>query len=182
MKDMNKKHDNKEIVSEMKKKFGYKNNLAIPKIVKVVISTGIGKVSDKAKREAIEKTMTLIAGQKVYENKAKKSIASFKSREGMVIGLTATLRGKRMNDFLGKLINITLPRVRDFRGLNMKSIDEAGNFSIGFKEHTVFPEASEDDVRSAFGLSVTIVTTAKTKEEAIELLSLTGIPFNIKDK
>lgn len=168
---------NKEIIQEMKKKFGYKNNLAVPRILKTVVSTGIGSLKDSTKKEIIEKSFLAITGQKPIVNTARKSIASFKLRLGMASGYSVTLRGKRMNDFLEKLINITLPRVRDFRGLNPGSIDEAGNLSIGFKEHITFPETSEDDLRNAFGLNVTIVTNAKKKEEALELLRLIGLPF-----
>jgi large subunit ribosomal protein L5 len=170
---------NKIVVPEMRKKFGYKNNFAVPKIEKVIISTGIGSLKDEVKKEAIEISLSKIAGQKPRSNPAKKSIASFKLRQGATIGYSVTLRNKRMYDFLQKLINIALPRIRDFRGLNSKSIDEAGNFSIGFKEHIAFPEVSNEDIRSAFGLNVTIVTSAKRKEEAIELLRLIGIPFKI---
>jgi len=147
------------------------------KIIKVIVSTGIGSVKDEAKKENIFKSLTFIAGQKPKINQAKKSIASFKSRQGMPIGYSVTLRGQRMFDFLDKLINITIPRVRDFRGLNLNLIDQAGNMTIGFKEHIVFPEAAGEDVRSAFGIGVTIVTNAKTKEEASELLKSIGFPF-----
>ena len=170
---------NKIVVPEMKKKFEYKNNFAVPKIEKVIISTGIGSLKDEAKKEAIEISLRKIAGQKPRPNPAKKSIASFKLRQGAIIGYSVTLRGKRMYDFLQKLISVALPRVRDFRGLDPKSIDEAGNFSIGFKEHVAFPEVSNEDIRSTFGLNVTIVTSAKKKEEAMKLLRLIGIPFKI---
>lgn len=170
---------NKTVIQGMKKKFGYKNNFAVPKIEKVIISTGIGSLKDEAKKEGIEISLSKIAGQKPRPNPAKKSIASFKVRQGVTIGYSVTLRGKRMFDFLQKLINVALPRVRDFRGLDPKSIDEAGNFSIGFKEHIAFPEASDEDIRSTFGLNVTIVTSAKKKEETMELLRLIGIPLKI---
>ena len=147
------------------------------KIIKAVVSTGIGSIKEDTKKENIFKELTLIAGQKPKVNQAKKSIASFKSREGMPIGYSVTLRGQRMYDFLEKLIKITIPRVRDFRGLSPDLIDEAGNLTIGFKEHIVFPEAAGEDVRSAFGLGVTVVTKAKTKEQALELLKLIGFPF-----
>jgi large subunit ribosomal protein L5 len=147
------------------------------KIVKVVVSTGIGSVKDEPKKEAILKSLTLIAGQKPQVNSAKKSIAAFKSREGMPIGYSVTLRGKRMRDFLEKLINVAIPRIRDFRGLDPKLIDNAGNMTIGVKEHIVFPETASEDVRSAFGLGVTIATKAKTKQEALELLKSIGFPF-----
>lgn len=171
---------NKVAVPEMKKKFGYKNDLAVPKITKVIISTGIGSLKDDARKISIEKSLNLIAGQKAKANQAKKSIASFKLRQGTTIGLSVTLRNKRMHDFLDKFINITIPRIRDFRGLSQKLIDEVGNMTIGLKEHIVFPETSGEDVRSAFGMGVTIVTSAKTKEEAFELLKLMGFPFSKK--
>ena len=147
------------------------------KIVKVIVSTGIGSVKDESRKENIKKSLTLIAGQKPKVNQAKKSIASFKSQKGAPIGYSVTLRGRRMYDFLEKLINITIPRVRDFRGLGLNLIDQTGNMTIGFKEHIVFPEAAVEDVRSAFGVGVTIVTNAKTKEKALELLKLIGFPF-----
>lgn len=147
------------------------------KIVKVIVSTGIGSVKDESRKENIKKSLTLIAGQKPKVNQAKKSIASFKSQKGAPIGYSVTLRGQRMYDFLEKLINITIPRVRDFRGLGPDLIDQTGNMTIGFKEHIVFPEAAVEDVRSAFGVGVTIVTNAKTKEKALELLKLIGFPF-----
>ncbi len=171
----------KKVIPEMKKKFGYKNNMAVPKIVKVVVSAGIGsKKDDKEKIKDIEKSLTLITGQKPKYNTAKKSIAGFKTRQGMTIGYSATLRRKKMYDFLEKLINITLPRLRDFRGLAPNLIDKTGNLTIGFKENTVFPETSEEDVRKAFGLGVTIATNAKNKESAFEMLSLLGLPFKKK--
>jgi large subunit ribosomal protein L5 len=168
---------NKTAVPEMKKKFGYKNNLAVPKIVKVIIGTGIGSVKEEVKKQSIEKSIALIAGQKPKINQARKSIASFKTRQGMPIGYSVTLRGQRMYDFLEKLINVTIPRVRDFRGLKPDLIDNSGNMTIGFKEHVVFPETGGDDIRSAFGLGITIVSSAKTKEESLELLKLVGFPF-----
>ncbi len=161
----------------MKKKFGYKNDLAAPRIVKVVVSTGTGKVQDSNKKKAIKESLALIAGQKAAENKAKKSIASFKLREGEDIGYSVTLRGDRMYDFLEKLINVTIPRIRDFRGLDLKIIDKGGSLTIGFKEHIVFPEVSGQDVRDAFGLGVTAATNARTREEAVELFKLLGFPF-----
>ena len=170
----------KIVIPEMKKKFGYKNSLAAPRIIKVSVATGIGSLKDEGKKEIVEKTLAAITGQKPVPNIAKKSIATFKTREGMVIGHSVTLRGNRMYDFLEKLVNVTIPRIRDFRGLDPKAIDTQGNFSIGFKEHTVFPETASDDVRKAFGLGVTIATTAKNKEEAFEFFKLMGFPFKKK--
>lgn len=168
----------KEVLSEFKKEFGYKNNLAVPKITKVILNTGIGTVKEEDRKKKIEQVFTMIAGQKAKIDKAKKSIASFKLREGAPVGYTATLRGRRMYDFLDKLINVAIPRIRDFRGLKQSSIDESNNYSIGFKEHVVFPEAIGDDIRSAFGLNVTVVTSAKSKKEAFELLKKIGFPFS----
>lgn len=168
---------NKVAVPGMNKKFGYKNSLAAPKIIKIVVSAGIGSFKDEAKKEAALKSFTHIVGQKPLINKAKKSIASFKLRQGMPIGYSATLRGSRMYDFLEKLVNVAIPRVRDFRGLEQRLVDQTGNMSIGFKEHISFPESAGEDVRSAFGLGVTIITTAKNKEEAFEMLKLAGFPF-----
>ncbi len=167
----------KTAIPEMKKIFGYKNDLAVPKILKTVVAVGIGSLKDDAKKQNIEKSLALITGQKPKVNKAKKAIATFKTRIGMPIGYSVTLRGKRMEDFLEKLINVTLPRLRDFRGLKTELIDKTGSMTIGFKEHIVFPEAAGDDVRSSFGLGVTIATSAKTKKEAEELLRLVGFPF-----
>lgn len=147
------------------------------KIVKVVVATGIGSIKDEPRKESIKKSLILITGQQPKVNQAKKSIASFKSQKGAVIGYSVTLRGQRMYNFLEKLVNVAIPRVRDFRGLNLNLIDQVGNMTIGFKEHIVFPEAAGEDVRSAFGLGVTIVTKAKTKEKASELLKSIGFPF-----
>ncbi|HDH04056.1 MAG TPA: 50S ribosomal protein L5 [Candidatus Campbellbacteria bacterium] len=168
---------NKTVVPEMKKKFGYKSNFAVPKILKVVISTGTGSLKDENKKKIIEKSLALITGQKPVENPAKKSIASFKLRQGMTIGYSVTVRRKRMYSFLEKLINAAIPRIRDFRGLDSSSIDETGNLTIGFKEHIVFPEVSDQDVRESFGLGVTVATNAKTKPEAVELLKFIGFPI-----
>ncbi len=171
---------NKEVVPAMKKKFGYKNVMSVPKLVKVVLSTGTGAEKDDVRKEAVAKSLTQIAGQKLVKNLAKRSIATFKVREGMPVGYSVTLRGARMYDFLYKFLNVTLARVRDFRGLDPKIIDSMGNITIGLKEHMVFPEVSDEDVRSAFGLSITIATTAKNKEEALEFFTSLGVPFKKK--
>jgi len=171
---------NKEIVPQLKEKFGYTNNMAVPKLVKVVVNVGTGSAKDKAKKDLIIKSLEAITGQKPASNAARKSIATFKLREGMVIGNSVILRRERMYDFLTRLISGAIPRIRDFRGLETKGIDKMGNFTMGIKEHIVFPEMSDQDVRSAFSLGITIVTTAKTKEEAEDLLKLIGIPFKKK--
>ncbi len=167
----------KEVVPGMKKFLGVKNDMAVPKLIKVVISSGTGSKSDENKKKLVEKSLELIGGQKPYGNPAKKSISSFKLREGMIIGYSVTLRGDRMYDFLEKLINVAIPRIRDFRGIDTSVIDEVGNLSIGIKEHIVFPETSDQDVREAFGLGITVVSGAKTKKEALEFFKLLGFPF-----
>lgn len=161
----------------MKEKFGYKNDLTVPRIVKVVINTGVGSLKDENQIGAIEKQLALITGQKPARRPAKKSIASFKIRQGALAGYSATLRGQRMYDFLDRLINIAIPRIGDFRGLNPQAVDEAGNFTIGIKEHTIFPEIAEEEIKMIFGFEVIIVTTAKTRPEALELFKLLGFPF-----
>jgi large subunit ribosomal protein L5 len=150
----------------MKGEFGYKNRLQAPRLTKVVISTGVGKIKDKNKIEVIQDRLARITGQKSAARGAKKSIATFKVRQGDVVGYQVTLRGARMYDFLDKLIHIAFPRTRDFRGISAKGIDTLGNMSIGIKEHTIFPETSDEDLKDVFGLAVTVVTTAKTKKEA----------------
>ncbi len=170
----------KEIIPEMEKKFGYKNNMAVPRVTKVVINMGLGKFlrdSSKDDMERITKDFTDIAGQKPVVTKAKKAIAGFKIREGMPVGLMATLRGTRMYEFLDKLIGVTLPQIRDFRGLNKKAFDRNGNFSIGIKEHIIFFEVNKDDIKHILGMEVNIVTTAKTDEEAYKLLKSLGFPI-----
>ncbi|MFM2374050.1 MAG: hypothetical protein RLZZ234_45 [Candidatus Parcubacteria bacterium] len=161
----------------LKGEFGYTNVMQAPKLAKVVISVGVGKVSDKNRRKMIEDRLGRITGQKVTPRAAKKSVASFKSRQGDIIGYQATLRGARMNHFLDKLIHIALPRTRDFRGIALSSIDDMGNISIGLKENTIFPETSDEDVKDVFGFAITIVTTAKTKKEAEAFLRLIGFPL-----
>lgn len=166
-----------KVFGALKGAFGYTNPLETPCIEKVVVSTGIGKVQDKNKIKLIQERLAKITGQKTAARPAKKSIAAFKLREGDVIGYQVTLRGKRMNDFLDRLINIALPRTRDFRGLRVSSIDEMGNCTIGVLEHTIFPETADEDLKDVFGFAITIVTTAKTKKEAEALLRHLGFPF-----
>ncbi|MFC1594917.1 50S ribosomal protein L5 [Patescibacteria group bacterium] len=167
----------KEVVANIKKKFGFKNDLRVPRIKKVVINTGIGKLREEKEREEIKKMLELIAGQKPQPCLAKKAIASFKTRQGLIIGFRVTLRGKRMYDFLERLVWIAIPRMRDFRGIDLKSIDEGGNLNIGIREHIIFPEMSGEDVRKMFGLQITIVTNAETREEAVELFRELGFPL-----
>ena len=172
------KEKQKKAFEHLKGKFGYKNVMQAPKLVKVVITTGVGKVADKKKKELIADRLTKITGQKVAPRQAKKSIASFKVRAGDHIGFQSTLRGDRMFDFLDKLVNISLPRTKDFRGLNAKAIDEMANVTFGIKEHTIFPETSDEDVRDVFSLAITVVTTAKDKKEVEEFLAFLGFPWS----
>ncbi len=169
----------KAIIPEMKKVFGYKNNLAVPRLSKVVLNIGAGPgLKDPKFNEVAENTLVRISGQRPVKTKAKKSISNFKIREGLVVGLMVTLRGKRMYDFVDKLINVTLPRVRDFRGLDLKTLDEQGNLNIGFKEHMAFPEIRADEVEKIHGLQISLITTAETKAEGTELFKLLGFPFH----
>lgn len=167
----------------MKGAFGYKNPFAAPRLLKVVVGSGTGKTSraDKKRNEFIADRLMKITGQKPAPRGAKKSIASFKVREGEVIGFVVTLRGKRMYGFLDKVLNVALPRTRDFRGLSPDSIDEMGNYSIGIKEHTVFPETGDEELKNVFGLAITIVTTAKGKDEAKMFFEHLGFPFRKKE-
>ncbi len=174
----------KIVIPKMMERFGYKNEMAVPRIEKVVINTGFGRlVSGLTKQERekisqeIARDLSLISGQKPLFTKARKSIAGFKVRKGMVIGAKVTLRGKRMYDFLERLIYIALPRTRDFRGIDPGSIDKKGNLTIGIKEHIVFPEVSSENVKRIFGFELTVVTNAKTREEAEELYRLLGFPL-----
>ncbi len=163
-----------EVIPAMKEKFGYKNDHQVPKLVKIVLNMGVGEASHNSKiAEAIEAQLTKIAGQKAVVTKAKKSIASYKLREGMPVGAMATLRGERMYDFLQKLICVVLPRIRDFRGISAKSFDGRGNYTMGLKEQALFPE----EVDLVKGMNVSVITTAETDEEARELLRLLGMPF-----
>ena len=174
---MRSKYDD-SIVKAMTDKFGYKNVMEIPRIDKIVQNMGVGEATqDKKKVDKAAGEMELIAGQKPVVTKAKKSIAQFKLREGMPIGVKVTLRRERMYEFLDRFITIALPRVRDFRGLNPKSFDGRGNYACGLKEQLIFPEISYDQVDQIRGMDVIVATTAKTDEEARELLRLFGFPF-----
>ena len=167
-----------EIAKAMTEKFGYKNVMEVPKIDKITLNMGVGEATqDKKKVTQAAEEMELIAGQKPVITKAKKSIAQFKLREGMPIGAKVTLRRERMYEFLDRMINIALPRVRDFRGLNPKSFDGRGNYAFGIKEQIIFPEISYDRVDKVRGMDIIVTTTAKTDDEARELLRLFGFPF-----
>ena len=174
---------NNNIKPKLKEKFNYKNIHQIPKITKIILNMGIGeakedsKILDKAQQE-----LSLIAGQKAVKTKAKKAIAGFKIREGMALGVSVTLRNKIMYEFLDRLINIAIPRIRDFRGLNHKSFDGNGNFSMGIKEQIIFPEINFDKIDKVRGIDITICTTAKSDNEALELLKSFNMPFPATEK
>ena len=167
-----------EIAPALNKKFGYKSVMQIPKIDKVVVNVGCGEAKENAKvLEAVVRDLTTITGQKAIITNAKKSVANFKLREGMPVGAKVTLRGDKMWEFLDRLFNVALPRVRDFRGISANAFDGRGNYALGIKEQLIFPEIEYDKIDKIRGLDVVICTTAKTDEEAKELLSLIGAPF-----
>lgn len=173
----------KEIIPKMKEIFGYKNDLAVPRLEKILVNIGLGealKKKDPKIIEAAKQTCLKITGQRPIETKSKKSISGFKIRIDQIVGLKVTLRREKMYDFLDKLINITLPRTRDFKGIPLTSIDKQGNLSLGFKEQLVFPEVLPESVEKIHGLEVTIVTTAQNQEKGLTLLKLFGLPFKEK--
>ena len=173
-----KKDFDERIAKAMTEKFGYKNHMEVPRLEKIVINMGVGEATqDKKKVDTAAQEMELIAGQKPVVTKAKKSIAQFKLREGMPIGVKVTLRRERMYEFLDRLVTIALPRVRDFRGLNPRSFDGRGNYAMGLKEQIVFPEINYDRIDKVRGMDVIVTTTAKTDDEARELLRLFNFPF-----
>lgn len=168
----------KDVVPALMEKFKYSNIMQVPKLEKIVINMGVGEAKEDAKvlDHAVEE-MTLISGQKPVVTRAKKSVANFKIREGMSVGCKVTLRGERMYDFLYKLTNVALPRIRDFRGISSKAFDGRGNYTLGMQNQTVFPEIQLDKIDKVRGMDIVIVTSAKTDEEARELLDLLGMPF-----
>jgi large subunit ribosomal protein L5 len=169
---------NSEIREAMKKKFGYKNDMEIPKLEKIVINMGVGEAKDNVKvLDSAVKDLETIAGQHAVITKARKSVANFKIREGMPIGCKVTLRGEKMYDFADRLINLSLPRVRDFRGVNPNAFDGRGNYALGLKEQLIFPEIEYDKIDKTRGMDIIFVTTARTDEEARELLRLFNMPF-----
>lgn len=173
-----KEHYKKEVVSSLTKQFSYSNHMQVPRLEKIVVNMGLGEATANAK--AIEsglKDLVTVTGQKPIVNRARKSIATFKVRKGMPVGASVTLRGKRMYDFLAKLIHIALPRIRDFRGLSPKSFDGRGNYSLGVKEQLIFPEINYEQVDSIRGMDIAIVTTARTDQEGLALLTALGMPF-----
>lgn len=174
----------KHIVPQLKKELGRHNALSIPRIKKIVLNVGLSKsLNDKRFVDFAVNTLTRISGQKPILTKAKKSISNFKIRQGMVVGAAVTLRGSRMYDFLDKLVNVALPRMRDFHGLDpRKGFDEHGNYSLGFREHIVFPEIASDEVENLHGLELSIATTARNRDETMALLSAFGFPFKKADR
>jgi len=178
-----------EVIPLMQEKFGYKNKNAVPKLGKIVVNSGVGKLINTRRGKEVSEgeeelikdlieEFTLVVGQKPQIIRAKKSIAGFKLRMGMISGVRVTLRGKRMYDFLSRIIDIAFPRMRDFRGLPEESIDKSGNMSIGIREQIIFPEIPHDKIRQMWGMEVTLVTSAENREEGVELLRLLGMPFS----
>lgn len=170
-----------EVVPKLKEELGIKNVMAVPKIEKVVINVGINsRNTDSNLLENVENSLTRITGQKPIRTKAKKAISAFKVKENMIVGMAVTIRRERMYDFLDKLVNVSLPRIRDFRGISEKSVDKQGNLTLGFKENIVFPEIKSDEIDRIHGLQVTITTNAGTKEKGLVLFKLLGFPFKKK--
>lgn len=167
----------KQAYGELKSTQGYTNPMQSPKILKAVISVGVGSFKDKKKVELAINRISLITGQKPVVRGAKQSVAAFKVREGDPVGLQVTLRGKRMFDFLDKLVNVSLPRTKDFRGISVKAIDDMGNYTLGIKEHSIFPETADEELKDIFGLAITVVTTSQSKSETEAFLKYLGFPF-----
>ncbi len=176
------KDKQKEAFTALKSKLGYTNVMQTPRLQKIVVSAGVGSFKDKKKIEIVEDRLAKITGQKVAKRGAKKSIATYKTRQGDTVGVVVTLRGPRMYAFLDKLLNIALPRTKDFRGISAGAIDEIGNITIGIKEHTIFPEAPDEDLRDVFGVGITVVTTAKNANEARAYFEYLGFPFKREEK
>lgn len=172
------KEQQKTTFDELKSVFGWKNVMQVPKIEKVVVSVGVGKMAkDKQKVELVANRLAKITGQKPVERGAKKSIATYKTRIGDRVGYQVTLRGKRAEDFLNRLIHVALPRTKDFKGISASSIDDMGNYTLGIREHSVFPETAEEELKDIFGLAITLVTTANDKKVARAYLTHLGLPF-----
>jgi large subunit ribosomal protein L5 len=171
----------KEIIEKMKKEFNLSNNLEVPRIKKVVVNVGVGKfLKDSSQIEDISKSLMTITGQKPLSTKSKKSIAGFKIREGLEVGMKVTLRGNRMWNFVEKLVNTALPRVKDFHGLKVSAVDASGNLNIGIKEQLIFPEILPEEVKNIFGLEVTVVTDARDRKKGLALFKLLGFPMETK--
>lgn len=167
---------------ELAKALNLSNKMALPKLEKIMVSTGVGKVKDKKRLELIANRLGQITGQKAASRGAKKSIASFKSRQGDVVGYVVTLRGKRMWGFFDKLLNVAIPRIRDFRGFDEKIVDERGGLTLGLREHTIFPETADEELKDVFGLAITLVSTAATREQALVFFRTLGFPFKKGNK
>ncbi len=169
----------KEVFKNLAGQFGYTNALEAPRLVKVVVSSGTGSQikKDKKRNELVAERLAKITGQKPAGRGAKKSIAGFKSRQGEIIGFVTTLRGKRMRAFLDKFLNVALPRTKDFKGVNRTAVDEMGNLTVGVKEHTIFPETADEDLKNVFGMAITVVSTAKNKKEAAAFFEALGFPL-----
>lgn len=177
MKSLQEKYKS-EIVPALREKFSYKNIMQVPKITQVVLNVGTGRhTKDQSYTDNVVESLTRITGQKPVKTKARKSISAFKLREGQVIGVKVTLRGKRMYDFMEKLVNVSFPRIRDFRGISEKHIDAQGNMTVGFKEHVAFPEIKTEDIENVHGLEICFTTTATDKASGLELFRLLGFPF-----
>jgi large subunit ribosomal protein L5 len=171
------KEKNKEAFKELKEKLGLKNVMQAPKIMKVIVSSGVGSFNDKKKIDIVVDRLAKITGQKPIKRGAKKSVASFKSREGDIVGIQITLRGEKMWSFLNRLFYTALPRTKDFRGISPTAIDDMGNYTLSIKEHTVFPETADEDLKDVFGFGVTIVTSLKDKKTALEFFKALDFPF-----
>ncbi len=167
----------KTVYSTLKSEFGWTNVMQAPRLEKIVISVGVGSTKDKHKVALVEKRIATITGQKPASRGAKKSIATYKTRIGDKLGYQVTLRGKRMQDFLNRLIHIALPRTKDFKGISKTAVDEMGNYTLGIREHNVFPETADEELKDIFGMAITIVTTATNKKEALAYLTHLGLPF-----
>ncbi|MBI2474446.1 MAG: 50S ribosomal protein L5 [Candidatus Taylorbacteria bacterium] len=167
----------KTIFESLKKDFGYTNTMQAPKLVKVVLSAGVGSFKDKKKHEIVADRLAKISGQKAASRGAKKSIASYKTRQGDIVGYQVTLHGPRMYGFLDKFFNAALPRTKDFRGVPDSAVDDMGNLTLGLREHTIFPETGDEELKDVFGFAVTVVTSAKTKKESVAALKVLGAPF-----
>ncbi|MBX4198436.1 50S ribosomal protein L5 [Candidatus Parcubacteria bacterium] len=176
------KEKNNAAFASLKGSFGYTNQMEAPTLEKVIVSAGVGSQKDKKKLELIIDRLTKITGQKPAPRGAKHSVSNFKTRQGDVVGYQITLRGKRMYDFLDRLLNIALPRTRDFRGISLKSIDEMGNYTLGIREHTIFPETADEDIKDIFGLAVTVVTSSKDNKVTKAYLTHLGFPFKKAEK
>jgi large subunit ribosomal protein L5 len=176
------KEKNKNAFASLKDKFGYKNPMQAPRLVKIVLSAGVGSFKDKKKHEIVADRLGKITGQKAAKKGAKASIAAFKVRQGDPVGFQVTLNGDRMYSFLDRMINIALPRTKDFRGIPASSIDAMGNYTFGIREHIIFPETADEDLKDIFGLAITVVTTAKNKEEARAFFDHLGFPFSKLNK